>query len=37
MTNKVYYGPAFFIDESQPYMTVAMSGVGPEFGMIVGK
>jgi signal transduction histidine kinase/ActR/RegA family two-component response regulator len=37
MANKVYYGPAYFIDESQPYMTVAMSGVRPEFGVIVGQ
>jgi signal transduction histidine kinase/ActR/RegA family two-component response regulator len=35
--NKVYYGPAYFIDESQPYMTVAMSGVRPEFGVIIGQ
>jgi signal transduction histidine kinase/CheY-like chemotaxis protein len=37
VTNKVFYGPAYFIDESQPYMTVAMSGVRPEFGVIVGQ
>jgi signal transduction histidine kinase/ActR/RegA family two-component response regulator len=37
MANKVYYGPAYFIDGSQPYMTVAMSGVRPEFGMIIGQ
>jgi signal transduction histidine kinase/DNA-binding NarL/FixJ family response regulator len=37
MANKVYYGPVYFIDESQPYMTVAMAGVRPEFGVIVGQ
>jgi signal transduction histidine kinase/CheY-like chemotaxis protein len=37
MTNKVYYGPVYFIDESQPYMTIAMAGVRPEFGVIVGQ
>ncbi len=37
MANKVYYGPVYFIDESQPYMTIAMAGVGPEFGVIVGQ
>jgi signal transduction histidine kinase/CheY-like chemotaxis protein len=37
MTNKVYYGPVYFIDESQPYMTIAMTGVGPEFGVIIGQ
>ena len=35
--NKVYYGPVYFIDESQPYMTIAMAGVRPEFGVIVGQ
>jgi signal transduction histidine kinase/ActR/RegA family two-component response regulator len=35
--NKVYYGPVYFIDESQPYMTIAMAGVRPEFGVIVAQ
>src|SRR5580704_13717443 len=37
MANKVYYGPVYFIDESQPYMTIAMAGVRPEFGVIVAR
>jgi signal transduction histidine kinase/CheY-like chemotaxis protein len=37
MANKVYYGPVYFIDESQPYMTIAMAGARPEFGVIVGQ
>jgi signal transduction histidine kinase/ActR/RegA family two-component response regulator len=37
MANKVYYGSVYFIDESQPYMTVAMAGVRPEFGVIVAQ
>ena len=37
MANKVYYGPVYFIDESQPHMTIAMAGVGPEFGVVVGQ
>jgi signal transduction histidine kinase/ActR/RegA family two-component response regulator len=37
MANKVYYGQVYFIDESQPYMTVAMAGVRPEYGVIVGQ
>ena len=37
MVNKVYYGPVYFIDESQPYMTIAMAGVRPEYGVIVGQ
>jgi signal transduction histidine kinase/CheY-like chemotaxis protein len=35
--NKIYYGPVYFIDESQPHMTIAMAGVGPEFGVVVGQ
>ena len=37
MTNKVYYGPVYFVDELQPYMTIAMAGVRPEFGVILGQ
>ena len=37
MANKIYYGPVYFIAESQPHMTIAMAGVGPEFGVVVGE
>jgi signal transduction histidine kinase/CheY-like chemotaxis protein len=37
MANKVYYGPVYFIDESQPYMTIAMAGARPEYGVVVGQ
>ena len=37
MSNKVYFGPVYFVDESKPYMTIAMAGVRPEFGVIVGQ
>ena len=37
MAHKIYYGPVYFIDESQPYMTIGMAGIGPEFGVIVGQ
>src|SRR3984957_5142881 len=37
MANKIYYGPVYFIDASQPHMTIAMAGVGPEFGVVVGQ
>jgi signal transduction histidine kinase/ActR/RegA family two-component response regulator len=37
MANKVYYGPVYFIDESQPHMTIAMAGVRPEYGVVVGQ
>ena len=37
IADEVYYGPVYFIDGSQPYMTIAIAGVGPEFGVIVGQ
>ena len=37
LANKVYYGPVYFIDELQPYMTIALAGVRPEFGVIVAQ
>jgi signal transduction histidine kinase/CheY-like chemotaxis protein len=37
MANKVYYGPVYFIRESEPYMTIAVAGVRPELGVIVGQ
>jgi signal transduction histidine kinase len=37
MAHKVYYGPVYFVDESQPYMTIAMAGVGPDFGAIIAQ
>jgi signal transduction histidine kinase/ActR/RegA family two-component response regulator len=37
MANKVYYGPVYFIDESQPYMTIAMAGLRPDLGVVVGQ
>ena len=37
MAHKVYYGPVYFIDGSQPYMTIAMAGVRPEYGVIIAQ
>ena len=37
MSHRVYYGPVYFIDGSQPSMTIAMAGVRPEFGVIVAQ
>ncbi len=37
LAEEVYYGPVYFIDGSQPYMTIAMAGSGPEFGVIVAQ
>jgi signal transduction histidine kinase/ActR/RegA family two-component response regulator len=36
MANKIYFGPVYFKDESQPYMKIAVAGFGPEFSVIVG-
>jgi signal transduction histidine kinase len=37
IANKVYYGPAYFVDGSEPYMTLAMAGLRPEYGVIVAQ
>ena len=37
MAQKIYFGPVYFVDESQPYMTIAMAGIRPEFGVILGQ
>jgi signal transduction histidine kinase len=33
----VYYGPVYFVDGSQPSMTIALAGAEPEFGVIVAE
>ncbi len=35
--NKVYYGPVYFLDGSEPYMTLALGGQQPENGVIVAQ
>ncbi len=35
--HRIYFGPVFFVNESQPYMTIAMAGLRPEFGAIIAK
>jgi signal transduction histidine kinase/CheY-like chemotaxis protein len=37
MSNKVYYGPVYFLHESEPYMTIALAGVRPDYGVIVAQ
>ena len=37
MANKVYYGPVYLVDGSEPYMTIAVAGSGPDHGVIVGQ
>jgi signal transduction histidine kinase/ActR/RegA family two-component response regulator len=34
MTNKIYYGPVNFVDGSEPYMTLAVAGSRPEYGVL---
>jgi signal transduction histidine kinase len=34
---KVYYGPVYFLRDSEPNMTLAMAGIRPEYGVIVAR
>lgn len=35
--HKTYFGPVYFVEESQPYMTVAMAGLRPEYGVVIAQ
>jgi signal transduction histidine kinase/ActR/RegA family two-component response regulator len=35
MANKTYYGPVYFVDGSEPYMAIAVAGIGRDHGVIV--
>ena len=37
MANKAYYGPVFFINQSEPYMTIGVGGAQRDFGVILGQ
>lgn len=37
MANKVYYGPIYFLHQSEPYMTLAVAGAQRDYGVIVGQ
>jgi signal transduction histidine kinase/CheY-like chemotaxis protein len=37
MKNKIYYGPVYFVRESEPYMTIALAGTHRGYGVIVGQ
>jgi signal transduction histidine kinase/CheY-like chemotaxis protein len=37
MANRVYYGPVYFVDGSEPYMTLAIAGSGRDHGVIAGQ
>jgi signal transduction histidine kinase/ActR/RegA family two-component response regulator len=35
MANKIYFGPVYFVDGSEPYMAIAVAGIGRDHGVIV--
>lgn len=35
--HRIYFGPVYFVEESQPYMTIAMAGLRPEFGVTIAQ
>src|SRR5262249_39486052 len=35
MANKVYYGPVYLVEGSEPHMTIAVAGTGHDHGVIV--
>lgn len=35
--HKTYFGPVYFVEESQPYMTIAMAGLRPQYGAIIAQ
>src|SRR5262249_56307369 len=37
MANKVYYGPVYLVEGSEPHMTIAVAGIGHDHGVIVGQ
>jgi signal transduction histidine kinase/FixJ family two-component response regulator len=37
MANKIYYGPVYFVDGSEPHMPIAVAGSGPDRSVIVGQ
>jgi hypothetical protein len=37
VSNKTYYGPVYFLRESEPYMTLAMAGLRREYGVIIAQ
>jgi two-component system, NtrC family, sensor kinase len=37
MASKHYYGTPYFRRQSEPYMTLAIAGAGPEYGVVVAE
>lgn len=37
MDKKVYYGPVYFVHQSEPYMTIAIAGAERDHGVVIGQ
>lgn len=37
LARKSYYGPVYFLRDSEPYMTIAVAGARPDHGVIVAQ
>jgi signal transduction histidine kinase/CheY-like chemotaxis protein len=37
LADKAYYGPVYFLRESEPYMTVAVTGTRPDHGVVIAQ
>ncbi len=37
MANKAYYGPVYFVRQSEPYMTLAVASARPDHGVVVAQ
>jgi signal transduction histidine kinase/CheY-like chemotaxis protein len=37
MAKKIYYGPVYFVQGSEPYMEIAEAGLRPEDGVVIAK
>jgi signal transduction histidine kinase len=37
LAHKSYYGPVYFLRESEPYMTIALAGARPDYGVVTAE
>lgn len=37
MADKIYYGPVYFVHQSEPYMAIAVGGVQSDDGVVIGQ
>ncbi len=37
LARKSYYGPVYFLRESEPYMTIALAGARPDYGVVTAE